>query len=147
MGHAVVRQPDGLLAVWSSVVDDFVVVNATLDEIARLYAEEAYEREEGLAREACARAMETGTSSRRSDPMTWERACEIRRARGVVVDPREEPIDEEVLVAVSTRAEGDARGLLLSSLERIARMPHGVEENHAVTFAQNTLDRFRKGET
>ena len=33
MGQQIIRQPNGLYAVWSTVVDDFVLVNATPAEI------------------------------------------------------------------------------------------------------------------
>jgi len=33
MGRQIVKQPNGLYAVWSSVVDDFVLIDATPDEI------------------------------------------------------------------------------------------------------------------
>jgi hypothetical protein len=41
MGHQIIRQPDGLLAVFSSVVDDWVITDATADELVDWYAEEA----------------------------------------------------------------------------------------------------------
>lgn len=33
MGQQIVKQPNGLYAVWSSVVDDFVLFDATPDDI------------------------------------------------------------------------------------------------------------------
>lgn len=33
MGQQIVKQPNGLFAVWSSVVDDFTVVDCTRDEL------------------------------------------------------------------------------------------------------------------
>lgn len=33
MGKQIVKQPNGLYAVWSSVVDDFVLLDATPDDI------------------------------------------------------------------------------------------------------------------
>jgi len=33
MGQQIVKQPNGLYAIWSSVVDDFTLVDATRDEI------------------------------------------------------------------------------------------------------------------
>ena len=43
MGHQIVRQPDGLLAVFSSVVDSWVLVDATPEELSDWYAELAAE--------------------------------------------------------------------------------------------------------
>jgi hypothetical protein len=41
MGHQIIKQPDGRLAVFSSVVDAFVVLDATQQELVDWYAEEA----------------------------------------------------------------------------------------------------------
>lgn len=44
MGRTVVKQPNGKYAVFSSVVDDFVTVNATKQELIDADIEEARER-------------------------------------------------------------------------------------------------------
>ena len=41
MGHQIVKQPDGNLAVWSTVVDDWVIRDATAEQLADYYAERA----------------------------------------------------------------------------------------------------------
>lgn len=41
MGHQIIRQPDGNLAVFSSVVDSWILVNASPEDIADYYAEKA----------------------------------------------------------------------------------------------------------
>jgi len=33
MSQQIIKQPDGLFAIWSSVVDDFTLVGATADEV------------------------------------------------------------------------------------------------------------------
>lgn len=43
MGRSIVVQPDGLYAVFSSIIDDFVYTDCTKDDIKQLYAEEAVE--------------------------------------------------------------------------------------------------------
>lgn len=43
MGRQIVKQPDGLLAVWSTVVDDWVMFDCTPDGLVEAYAEEAAE--------------------------------------------------------------------------------------------------------
>jgi hypothetical protein len=78
MGHQVIRQPDGQLAVWSTVVDDFVIFDATTEEIAEHYAEEARKKAREDWAEACKRALETGTSGRYQFAMQWEEAQEQR---------------------------------------------------------------------
>lgn len=44
MGQQIIRQPDGLLAVFSSVVDAFVILDATPEELVEWRAEKAAER-------------------------------------------------------------------------------------------------------
>ena len=38
MGHQVIKQPDGKLAVFSSVVDDWIITDATAQELEDHYA-------------------------------------------------------------------------------------------------------------
>ena len=41
MGHQIIRQPDGKLAVFSSVVDSWVLMDATAEDLGDYYAEKA----------------------------------------------------------------------------------------------------------
>lgn len=41
MGHQIIRQPNGFYGLWSTVVGNFLVMNATAEDIAILEAEEA----------------------------------------------------------------------------------------------------------
>lgn len=40
MGWGVYKQPDGLYAVWSTIVDDFIWYDCSADDIAEVYHEE-----------------------------------------------------------------------------------------------------------
>lgn len=51
MGHQIIKQPDGQLAVWSSNVDDWIVYDATADELVELYVSEAADRARQTIRE------------------------------------------------------------------------------------------------
>ena len=44
MSHEIIRQPNGLFAVWSTIVDDFVMVDATPEDIIVDELEDAKER-------------------------------------------------------------------------------------------------------
>lgn len=44
MGRQIVRQPNGLYAVWSSVVDNFVLLDATESEVVEELAANAVEQ-------------------------------------------------------------------------------------------------------
>ena len=41
MGRSIVKQPNGFYAVWSSVVDDFIVIDASAEEIISEYVTDA----------------------------------------------------------------------------------------------------------
>lgn len=41
MGHQIIRQPDGKLAVFSSVADAWILMDATAEDLADYYAEKA----------------------------------------------------------------------------------------------------------
>lgn len=43
MGRIVVKQPNGKYSVWSTVVDNFIIIDATEKEIADSYIEEKVE--------------------------------------------------------------------------------------------------------
>lgn len=40
MGRAIVEQPNGKYAVWSTVVDDFIILDATENEVINFYVNE-----------------------------------------------------------------------------------------------------------
>lgn len=80
MGQQIIKQPDGRLAVFSSVVDAFIVVDATPEEILDWRAEQAAED----ARRATQRELDAVLAD---DPRrvyfqfvrTWEEASEMDR--------------------------------------------------------------------
>lgn len=41
MGHQIIKQPDGLYAIFSSVVDDFIWTNCTPEDIIEIRTKEA----------------------------------------------------------------------------------------------------------
>lgn len=46
MSHITIKQPDGKWCIWSTVVDDFIVVDATREEIVEYRLEGERERVE-----------------------------------------------------------------------------------------------------
>lgn len=106
MGRQVIRQPDGRLATWSTVIDGFTLVDADPEEIAEYYAREAYEEERQRWLEACERAQQTGTSSRYRHGMQWTDAMErYREAHGRDFDPAD-PFGERWTEADAATGEG-----------------------------------------
>ncbi len=41
MGHQIIEQPNGKFCLWSSIVDDFIMLDATPDDIIKMEVEEA----------------------------------------------------------------------------------------------------------
>lgn len=80
MSDQIIKQPDGLLAVWSTVVDDWTITDASPAELLDHYAEQAAED----ARRRVQRAIDAVVGS---DPkrvyhqfaMTFDEAQERRR--------------------------------------------------------------------
>lgn len=58
MGHQIIRQPDGKLAVFSTGTDSWILYDATAEELLDHYAERAAQR----AREDTQRAIDAVTS-------------------------------------------------------------------------------------
>jgi len=88
MGQQIIKQPDGRLAVFSSIVDAFIVVDATPEEILDWRAEEAAKE----ARRTTQRELDAVLAG---DPrrvyyqfaLTWEDAAEMDRQNA----PEERP--------------------------------------------------------
>lgn len=83
MGQQIIKQPDGKLAVFSTVVDAFVVVDATPDELVEWRAEEAAE----AARERTRRELEhvlndEPSKAYRQFALTWEDATQRDQDHG-----------------------------------------------------------------
>lgn len=63
MGHQIIRQPDGMLAVFSTGTDSWILYDATPEELIDHYAEGAAERAREDTRRAIA-AVEAGEPRR-----------------------------------------------------------------------------------
>jgi hypothetical protein len=57
MGHQVIRQPDGKLAVFSSGTDSWIVTNATAEDLGNYYAARAAEDARRSALETAAHVL------------------------------------------------------------------------------------------
>jgi hypothetical protein len=87
MGQQIIQQPDGKLAVFSSVTDTFIVVDATPEELVEWRAEEAAE----AARERTRAELEKVLAGDSGAPyhqfaMTWEEAAQLNREHGGDLD-------------------------------------------------------------
>ena len=89
MGRQIIKQPNGLYAVWSSNSDTFVWIDATKQEIIDAFAEEArtdaVERTEKIFAE-----LEAGNSPYYQWTKTWEEALEYHKSvHGKEFDPKD----------------------------------------------------------
>jgi hypothetical protein len=76
------RQPDGRLAVFSTVTDTFIMTDATVSEVVDFFAEEAAEQMR-LQVGAVAEAVAAGRDPYpRNLAMTWAEAVESDRMHG-----------------------------------------------------------------
>ena len=83
MGQQIIQQPDGKLAVFSTVVDAFIVVDATPEEIVEWRAEEAAERAREQARRELDKVLAGDSRAAYFQfAMTWEEAAEKDRENG-----------------------------------------------------------------
>lgn len=83
MGHQILRQPDGLFAIFSSVVDSIIVYDATADEIVEHFAARA-------ADDAARRTRQIIEHVEAGEPrkayyqfaLTWDEALDSDREHG-----------------------------------------------------------------
>lgn len=70
-------QPDGKLAVWSTGLDNFIMVDATDEELVTYYAEMAYREAANGTAELIAK-LRNGKNPYYQFAYTWEEANKIR---------------------------------------------------------------------
>ncbi|WP_324787053.1 hypothetical protein [Streptomyces sp. H51] len=87
MGQQIIKQPDGRLAVFDTVSDSFIVVDADAEEITEWRAEEAAEAARERTKAELARVLdESNDHPYRQFTLTWEEAS--RRDRRSPADDR-----------------------------------------------------------
>lgn len=74
MGRQIIKQPNGLYAVFSSIVDDFIIVDATSQDIIAEYTKEA---EEEITKNVIStvRDLNEGKKPYYQFTMTFKQAC------------------------------------------------------------------------
>jgi hypothetical protein len=104
VGHQVIKQPDGLYAIFSSYTDTWIVYDATRQDVIDYYVEKAAKE----AREGTARLLDDVDEDPRKAyfqfAMTFAEAnAESKASGGEVLDG---PVDEKLLAEL-TAAWGD----------------------------------------
>ncbi|MFK0288329.1 hypothetical protein ACIQVL_48835 [Streptomyces sp. NPDC090499] len=83
MGQQIIKQPDGKLAVFSTVVDAFIVIDATPEEILDWRAEEAANEARRTAQRHLDHVLaDEPERSYFQFTMTWEEASQKDRENG-----------------------------------------------------------------
>lgn len=77
MGRQIIQQPNGKFAVWSSIVNDFVLEDATVGEIIEEWVQEKREQIETDVTEKC-KALLKGEKPYFQFTMTHAEACAFR---------------------------------------------------------------------
>jgi len=95
MGRQIIKQPNGLFALWSSNSDKFVWIDATKQEMIDAFAEEA--RKEAVERtEEIFAELEAGGSPYYQWTQTYEEAVAYyERVHGKKFNPEEVGTDDE----------------------------------------------------
>jgi hypothetical protein len=104
MGHQVIMQPNGKLAIFSDGVDGWLVSDASAEEIVEYYAERAAETARQSARETVA-AVLTGHERRVYHQFTMTFAEANAHARFAGSETLEGPVDEELLAELIAERE------------------------------------------
>lgn len=73
MGHQIIKQPNGNYVLWSTIVDDFIMLDATPADIVKLKVEEFKERTE-LEVKRKVEQLERGEKAYYQFTITWEEA-------------------------------------------------------------------------
>lgn len=77
MGQQIIVQPDGKLAIFSTITDTLIVTDATEEEIVEWRAEQAADMARMLTRNDIAHALSNDPDSPYRTKLTWEQAVEL----------------------------------------------------------------------
>ncbi|NUS82767.1 MAG: hypothetical protein HOY75_08435 [Streptomyces sp.] len=83
MGNQIIKQPDGLLAVFSTFTDTFVLMDATPDEIVYWFGERAAEAERRRTQTVLDHVLaDNPRAAYFQFAHTWEEACQTNQEHG-----------------------------------------------------------------
>lgn len=80
MGRQIIKQPDGLFSVWSTVIDDFIFGDASEEDIIEFFATEAVGKARKEAQEALER-VKTLANPYAQFTMTWDECQEMLKGK------------------------------------------------------------------
>lgn len=78
MGRQIIKEPSGQYAVWSTVVDDFVILHATREEIIEEWVKEETDRIRLAVNEKCDE-IDAGRKAYYQFTKTWDEALRWRK--------------------------------------------------------------------
>lgn len=77
MGRQIIKQPDGNLAVFSTVVDGFIVTDATAEEVVDLLVQEAADAARERTTKHVEHILNDTPQAVYQTPLTWDEAVAI----------------------------------------------------------------------
>ncbi len=93
MARQIIKQPGGKYAIFSTVTDTLIVLDATAAELEEYFGEEAREAAVRGVRDIMTE-LEAGGRPYRQFTMTWEKAAEKSRRHGGPSLPSNAPSEE-----------------------------------------------------
>lgn len=88
MGKSIIKQPNGLYALWSSVVDNFVGLDFTREQLVDALTADSRVNHEALVNRVCG-LLDENPNVFGPNNLNWESCLEERRTRHGITDPPE----------------------------------------------------------
>lgn len=79
MGQQIIQQPDGRLAVFSSITDTFIIMDATPEEIIEWRAQEAAEQARGRTKTELDKVLANPQTAYGRRALAWEEASRLNQ--------------------------------------------------------------------
>jgi len=77
MGHQIIKQPNGKFAIWSTIIDDFISMDNTPENLIQYYIEASKKEIRERITETI-NTLESGGKPYYQFTMTWEEALRLR---------------------------------------------------------------------
>lgn len=82
MAHQIIKRPDGSYAVWSTGVDDFIIVDATAAQLEVYYGDRAYQDAARDVQEIIDK-LNNGDKPYHQFTLTWEEMLQKKASKDV----------------------------------------------------------------
>lgn len=107
MPRQIIKQPNGLYAIWSTVVDHFLTWDMSVEDVVKYFVDEEVERLSKGIRETCAK-LDAGEKPYYQFTMTFKEACSTARHVYRGKDSEERKTLDEIIRDANTPVESEA---------------------------------------